>query len=946
MKYRYLFISIFLLLAICAFAFFNLYRTEKGRKINELLTHQKIYAKQATRSFTEMFDKYNSMLYYLSKEESIVSIDSRSKAEFKLLFGIFNNEIKGISRIDKSGTIIYTSQNYSQSIGTNISQQPHVKKILNDHSPVVSDVFNAVQGYRAVIIHYPVFKNGKFDGTIAFLLNFQIIAKKILDEIKIGKSGFVWLLSHNGMELYGPVESNIGKSIYETTKRFHGIHDLALKMLSGKEGSEIYIFNKNYKFRKQVEKSAYYCPIKINNTFWSIAVVYLTDEIANSLISFQNKLIIIFSFVLIGGILISYYGLKAWIIVKESHARIKAENALKESEEQFLQLIDQLPQLIFRADANGSFNFLNKRWLDYTGIDESICLNVDWQDQIHPDDKDEVKTLWNESIANGNEFHKEFRIRDSNKKYHWFNVQCLPLRNNNGIIVNWFGSCTDIQHERDIVKTLTENEERYRLISWATSDYMFVSKIDKNGFAKTQWVAGAFETITGYTFDEYIKRGGWRSMLFPEDIELDEKDMEKLRANQSIVSEIRTLTKTGKVVWVRVYAHPAWDEKTNSLVGINGAVQDITERKLAEEELKKLYTATEQSPAAIVITDINGYVEYVNSTFTKISGYLFAETKGKILGILSPENSPGNVSDQIWKTIKNGLEWEGEYLNIRKDGIPYWESTLVSPIKDNNGKITHLLATQEDITEKKKSLEELILAKEKAEEVIHVKNVFLANMSHELRTPLIGILGYSEMLANELIKPEKLEMAHGIIRSGNRLLNTLNLILDLTRIESDRFEINLKIVNLIDEIYYTFNTFKGAAHEKRIDFTKEIRNDKLYAKVDERMFRIIMENLINNAIKFTTRGSVKIIADIEDEKTICISVNDTGIGIPEDYLDLIFEEFRQVSEGINRDYQGTGLGLSISKKYVTILGGTVSVQSRSGVGSSFFVRFPLAENFD
>jgi len=126
------------------------------------------------------------------------------------------------------------------------------------------------------------------------------------------------------------------------------------------------------------------------------------------------------------------------------------------------------------------------------------------------------------------------------------------------------------------------------------------------------------------------------------------------------------------------------------------------------------------------------------------------------------------------------LEWKGEYPNKRKDGTIYWESTLVSPIKDNNGKITHLLVTQEDVTEKKKNLEELILAKEKAEEANRVKNVFLANMSHELRTPLIGILGYSEMLANELIQPEKLEMAKGIIRSGNRLLNTLNLILDLT----------------------------------------------------------------------------------------------------------------------------------------------------------------------
>jgi PAS domain S-box-containing protein len=167
------------------------------------------------------------------------------------------------------------------------------------------------------------------------------------------------------------------------------------------------------------------------------------------------------------------------------------------------------------------------------------------------------------------------------------------------------------------VEALKENEERYRLISWAASDYMFVSKIDKNGISKTQWVAGAFETITGYTFEEYTSRGGWRAMVYPEDIEIDDRDLETLKCNQSVVSEIRTLTKSGKIVWVCVMHTRIWDEKTNSLVGINGAVKDITEKKLAEEELKKLCSATEQSPAAIVITDINGYVEYANSAFYK-----------------------------------------------------------------------------------------------------------------------------------------------------------------------------------------------------------------------------------------------------------------------------------------------------------------------------------------
>jgi PAS domain S-box-containing protein len=946
MKYRYLLISILVLLALCSYAFYKLYESEKERKINEVLIHQKIHAVQAARNLSESFVKWNNVLFYLSQNRDVALMNNQSKHELTTLLNLFKGEIKGITRLDKNGKIIYTTPFSPGAIGSDISKQNHIIKILFNHKPIVSDVFKTVQGYQAVVIHYPIFSGKNFDGTIAFLLDYQHISKRILEVIKIGNSGYAWMISAEGIIIYHPAPWNLGKSIFELAKDYPSLKIVAKKMLANKSGSDTYVYLGINGETQDVKKIVYFMPIKINNTFWSIAVVYAENELTASLVSFKNKLIIIFILIFGGGIFLSYVALKALFVIKESKAREAAEKNLKESEGRFKQLVEQLPQFIWTASFTGAFDYLSNQWIEYTGIPEKELSDYGWLEQIHAEDRKGVIKDWRNAVKSGSNFQNRSRIKSQNGNYFWFELQALPLKNLEGKIVKWFGSATNIQKEVDMVETLKENEERYRLISWATSDYMFASKIDKNGFAKTQWVAGAFEAITGYTFDEYIKRGGWRSMLFPEDIELDERDMDKLRANQSVVSEIRTLTKSGKVVWVRVYAHPVWDERTNSLVGINGAVQDITERKLAEEELKKLYSATEQSPAAIVITDINGYVEYVNSTFTKISGYPFTEIKGKIFRILHPDNCPGNVSDQIWQTIKNGLEWEGEYLNIRKDGTHYWESSLVSLVKDNNGKITHLLATQEDITEKKKNLEELILAKEKAEEAIHVKNVFLANMSHELRTPLIGILGYSEMLERELIHPDKLEMAHGIIRSGNRLLNTLNLILDLTRIESDRFEINLKIVNLIDEIYYTFNTFKGAAHEKGINFTKEIRNDKLYAKVDERMFRIIMENLINNAIKFTSRGSVKLIADIEDEKTICISVNDTGIGIPEDYLDVIFEEFRQVSEGINRDYQGTGLGLSISKKYISLLGGTVSVQSRSGVGSSFFIRFPLEENFD
>ena len=239
-------------------------------------------------------------------------------------------------------------------------------------------------------------------------------------------------------------------------------------------------------------------------------------------------------------------------------------------------------------------------------------------------------------------------------------------------------------------------------------------------------------------------------------------------------------------------------------------------------------------------------------------------------------------------------------------------------------------------------MEELILAKDIAEEANRVKDVFLANMSHELRTPLIVVLGYSQLLVEVSTDADIVKMADGIRKGGIRLLNTLNSILELTRIGSDRFELDLKIVDLIEEIKTIFEKFREAASEKNIDYSMQILNDHLLVTTDQRIFGTILNNLIDNAVKFTNEGSVTVICGIETDNMVYVTVKDSGIGIAETDKEVIFEEFHQVSEGINREYQGLGLGLAITKKYVQILGGKILVNSRLGSGSSFTILFPSA----
>ena len=299
-----------------------------------------------------------------------------------------------------------------------------------------------------------------------------------------------------------------------------------------------------------------------------------------------------------------------------------------------------------------------------------------------------------------------------------------------------------------------------------------------------------------------------------------------------------------------------------------------------------------------------------------------------------------NFSQIFGNTILKGKIWQGEFRNKKKNGELYWENAIISPLKDSDGKITHFVAVKEDITEKKKMIEELIIAKEKAEEMNKIKSSFFANMSHELRTPMVGILGFSEVLMNELKdNPNSYKMISSINASGQRLLETLNLILNLSKLEASKVEVDLKTHNIIPILKDCFRDFESAASNKVINYSFISENSEILCNIDQLLFSSIFNNLLNNAIKFTDSGSVTLGVSL-DSDTVVISVTDTGVGISEAKLNLIWDEFRQASEGYNRGFEGTGLGLTIAKKYAELMNGSISVKSMLDKGTTFRVSFP------
>ncbi len=406
-------------------------------------------------------------------------------------------------------------------------------------------------------------------------------------------------------------------------------------------------------------------------------------------------------------------------------------------------------------------------------------------------------------------------------------------------------------------------------------------------------------------------------------------------------------------------------DKYGQVVAVFGIVQDMTERRLAEMEVRKLSSAVQQSSTSVVITDVNGIIEYVNPWFSHLTGYSLEEAKGKTPRILKSGTVSQEVYQQLWITILSGKEWRGEFHNRKKDGTLYWESASISPIFNESGVITHFVAVKEDITERKRIEHDLHVERERAESANRAKSSFLANMSHELRTPLNAILGFSQMLQrNSNLSPEHLNYLSTIHRSGEHLLCLINDILDMSKIEAGHMTYDETVFDLYDTLSSIEHMFRPQVKDEvSFSFLYDPHIPK-YICTDEMKLRQVIINLLSNALKFTTCGTVVFRAQrgetVQDVDNTCgntlvehhittisptslpqpqsvvlnFEVKDTGPGIDPEDMQHLFEAFTQTSVG-RQSQEGTGLGLAISRQYVRLMGGDMWVQSDIGHGSTF-----------
>jgi PAS domain S-box-containing protein len=494
-------------------------------------------------------------------------------------------------------------------------------------------------------------------------------------------------------------------------------------------------------------------------------------------------------------------------------------------------------------------------------------------------------------------------------------------------------------------EALAKSESQYRLLAENSGDVIFTLDFD----LRYTYVSPAVFQVQGYTPEEVLSKLIAGFLTAPSYQQLQEAihsiQSEAIDTPLSFkprVLELELFKKDGSTSWVEVKITLSTDAVMRP-VGVLGVSRDITKRKMVEDRLRKLSQAVIQSPDSIIITDRDGCIEYVNPTFLHLTGYSEAEVIGENPRLVKSGNHPVEFYKTLWDTILTGKTWYGEFQNKKKNGELYWEIASISPLFNEEGVITHFIAVNKDITERKNMIEELIMAKEKAEESDRLKSAFLANMSHEIRTPMNGILGFTTLLQDPSLSAEDRSDYLEIVRkSGQRLLNTVNDIIEISKIEAGLEVVHLTPVDVNECLTEVNDFFSLEAKQKglALHLDRVLPPEYPIILTDKTKMDSILVNLVKNAIKYTDYGTVRFGCSLQKEGLL-FHVADTGIGIPADRLEAIFNRFEQADIADKRAFQGSGLGLTLVKSYVEMLGGTISVTSEVGVGTEFLVTIPV-----
>ena len=737
-------------------------------------------------------------------------------------------------------------------------------------------------------------------------------------------------------------------------------------------------------------------PIAVSAKPHAAPIIAYQNEPQIALVALMASAFVILLLVAVGILLFSYVQMQG----KLQH--------LRDRQQLISAIMETSPALIYVSNlatqTNTYSNHGLERLLGYSAQDiQALGLEL-FARLIHPDDLSKMIAFQSQiaAIKGDDTLETEYRMRNAAGHWVWLHsYERAFQRNTDGSLKQRIGIAIDITERKQAEEALRESEARYLLISSVASDYMFSTRLNADGQLKITWVAGAFEAITGYTVEEYIAHGGWRATVHLDDLAIDDRDIEKLQANQRVVTEIRVLTKSGHVRWVRGHAHPIVDANNKELIGIYGAVQDISDRKHAEEALQRRYTtltAIYQASqrlqqlnstdvlaqeiiavledmlhytygAVLLVNDSNGMLEPFALSAQNHGTRFIAQDKAFIRskGVRIGTGITGWVAEHGQTICIGDVREDPRYFAVREDirselCVPLWlqdrvigvvnvESIEAEAYSADDQRLLETIAAQISVAIQNARLLDHIqrntttlekhVAERTAELLATNKELesFSYSVSHDLRAPLRAISGFAEIIARRHRADLNEEGQHYVDNIVQASKRMGELIDDLLMYSRlGRGGVRRRPVALSEICEALTSDFTARIAD--INGTLIYPDDLPTVLGDKTLLTQIMTNLLENAITYHKPGiGPRVdVSYLHEGNSIILRVNDNGIGIPPEYQDKIFSIFQRLHS--QDEYPGTGIGLATVKKAVDLLGGEVWVESKVDEGSTFFLKLP------
>ena len=633
-------------------------------------------------------------------------------------------------------------------------------------------------------------------------------------------------------------------------------------------------------------------------------------------------------------------------IAYEINKRKRAEILLEESEERYRLLYEAITDGILIADVETkTFKYANPALCRMLGYTEEELRTLGLED-IHPKHDSQRVIAEFERLARGEKtLASDIPCLRKDGKIFYADISATNIILDGRPYL--MGLFRDITERKQLVESLRKQKNEFETIFNLVPAQIWY-KDTHNSFIRVNRqvctdLGMTNDKIEGHSAEELFP--SFAQQYFKDDLEVLNTRKPKL----GIIEQVNTAD--GEIRWVFTDKIPIFGSESE-VIGIIAVVRDITEHKRSEEALRKSEKDLKEAQRVGQLGSWNWDIATDTITWSEeyYRIYGFDPTQSppgyeEHLKLYTPE-SAARLDAAVKKSMQTGEGYQLDLEQAHVDGTSRWITAIGEVKHDDKGQIVGLRGTSQDITEHKRAEKELLEAKEKAESSNKLKDAFIANISHEIRTPLTGILGMTSIIKETYqsnIKEGDEVLFEGIDISSNRIIRTIDMILNYSRLQVGEFNITPNKINISLICANLVKEFNTAAKNKSLDLSFQNNIGDIAIFADEYSITMAIFNLIDNAVKYTNKGSINVILHKEKNDDLILEIKDTGIGINQEYLDHIFEPYLQEEIGYGRAYEGIGLGLAIVKKVIDLNKCVINVESKKGEGTTFYINFGKGE---